>query len=112
MIFTNIVKNTETLIFIGFPLVRIFGLELIFGVNRSIIVKHIKNVYESGELEEVATWAIIAHVCLYRARSCPYYPTFCPDDQKIFSEGELDLSLVCAKFAHTGEYGCIPARRA
>ena len=25
--------------------------------------------------------------------------------KNIFSEGELDSSLVCAKFAHTGEYG-------
>ena len=34
----------------------------LFGVDRTVIVKHIKNVYESGELDEVATCAIIAHV--------------------------------------------------
>ena len=34
----------------------------LFGVDRTVIVKHIKNVYESGELEEVATCAKIAHV--------------------------------------------------
>ena len=34
----------------------------LFGVDRTVIVKHIKNVYDSGELEEVTTCAKIAHV--------------------------------------------------
>ena len=34
----------------------------LFGVDRTVIVKHIKNVYESGELDEVATCAKIALV--------------------------------------------------
>ena len=34
----------------------------LFGVDKTVIVKHIKNVYESGELEEVTTCAKIAHV--------------------------------------------------
>ena len=34
----------------------------LFGVDRTVIVKHIKNVYECGELDEVATCAKIAHV--------------------------------------------------
>ena len=34
----------------------------LFGVDRTVIVKHIKSVYESGELDEVATCAKIAHV--------------------------------------------------
>ena len=34
----------------------------LFGVDRTVIVKHIKNVYESRELDEVATCAKIAHV--------------------------------------------------
>ena len=34
----------------------------LFGVDRTVVVKHIKNVYESGELDEMATCAKIAHV--------------------------------------------------
>ena len=34
----------------------------LFGVDRTVIVKHIKSVYESGELNEVATCAKIAQV--------------------------------------------------
>lgn len=34
----------------------------IFGVDRTVIVKHIKNVYESGELDESSTCAKIAQV--------------------------------------------------
>ena len=34
----------------------------LFGVDRTVIVKHIKNVYECGELDEVATCAKIAQV--------------------------------------------------
>ena len=34
----------------------------LFGVDRTVIVKHIGNVYESGELDEISTCAIIAQV--------------------------------------------------
>ena len=34
----------------------------LFGVDRSVINKHIKNVYKTGELEEVSTCAKIAQV--------------------------------------------------
>ena len=34
----------------------------LFGVDRTVIVKHIKNVYESGELDELATCVKIAQV--------------------------------------------------
>ena len=41
----------------------------LFGVDRTVIVKHIKNVYESGELDEVATCAKNAHVQIEGGRS-------------------------------------------
>ena len=34
----------------------------LFGVDRTVIVKHIRNIYDSGELEEEGTCAIIAQV--------------------------------------------------
>lgn len=34
----------------------------LFGVDRTVIVKHIGNVYDNGELDEIATCAIIAQV--------------------------------------------------
>ena len=34
----------------------------VFGVDRSVIGKHIRNVYKTGELEKESTWAKIAHV--------------------------------------------------
>ena len=37
----------------------------LFGVDRTVIVKHIKNVYESGELDEMATCAKNAQVGEY-----------------------------------------------
>lgn len=33
----------------------------LFGVERSVITKHLKNIYESGELDEEATSAKFAH---------------------------------------------------
>ena len=33
-----------------------------FGVDRSVIGKHIRNVYKTGELEKESTWAKIAQV--------------------------------------------------
>ena len=35
---------------------------VLFGVDRSVIVKHIRNIYKSGELDEKATCAKIAQV--------------------------------------------------
>ena len=32
-------------------------LAMVFGVDRSVIGKHIRNVYKTGELDKVATWA-------------------------------------------------------
>ena len=37
-------------------------LATVFGVDRSVIGKHIRNVYKTGELDREATWAILAHV--------------------------------------------------
>jgi len=34
----------------------------LFGVDRSVVTKHLKNIYESGELDEVATSAKFAQV--------------------------------------------------
>lgn len=34
----------------------------LFGVDRSVVTKHLKNIYESGELEETATSAKFAQV--------------------------------------------------
>ena len=34
----------------------------VFGVDRSVIGKHIRNIYKTGELEQGATWAKIAQV--------------------------------------------------
>jgi hypothetical protein len=34
----------------------------VFGVDRSVIGKHIRNVYKTGELEKESTWAKIAQV--------------------------------------------------
>lgn len=34
----------------------------VFGVDRSVIGKHIRNIYKTGELEQESTWAKIAHV--------------------------------------------------
>jgi hypothetical protein len=34
----------------------------LFGVDRSVITKHLKNIFESGELDPQATCAIIAQV--------------------------------------------------
>ena len=38
------------------------GLSVVFGVDRSVIGKHIRNVYKTGELDREATWAKIAQV--------------------------------------------------
>ena len=35
---------------------------ILFGVDRTVIVKHIGNIYKSGELEEARTCAEIAQV--------------------------------------------------
>ena len=35
---------------------------LVFGVDRSVIGKHIRNIYKTGELEQISTWAKIAQV--------------------------------------------------
>ena len=37
-------------------------LATVFGVDRSVIGKHIRNVYKTGELDREATWARIAQV--------------------------------------------------
>ena len=37
-------------------------LAIVFGVDRSVIGKHIRNVYKTGELDKEATWAKIAQV--------------------------------------------------
>jgi hypothetical protein len=37
-------------------------LSMVFGVDRSVIGKHIRNVYKTGELDREATWAKIAQV--------------------------------------------------
>jgi len=37
-------------------------LATVFGVDRSVIGKHIRNVYKTGELDREATWAKIAQV--------------------------------------------------
>ena len=37
-------------------------LAMVFGVDRSVIGKHIRNVYKTGELDREATWAKIAQV--------------------------------------------------
>ena len=37
-------------------------LAMVFGVDRSVIGKHIRNVYKTGELDKEATWAKIAQV--------------------------------------------------
>ena len=37
-------------------------LSIVFDVDRSVIGKHIRNVYKTGELVKEATWAKIAHV--------------------------------------------------
>ena len=34
----------------------------VFGVDRSVIGKHIRNIYKTGELEQKSTWAKIAQV--------------------------------------------------
>ena len=35
---------------------------LLFGVDRTVIVRHVGNIYKSGELDEDSTCAKIAHV--------------------------------------------------
>ena len=37
-------------------------LSVVFGVDRSVIGKHIRNVYKTGELDREATWAKITQV--------------------------------------------------
>ena len=37
-------------------------LATVFGVDRSVIGKHIRNIYKTGELDREATWAKIAQV--------------------------------------------------
>lgn len=34
----------------------------IFGVQRPAITKHLKNIYESGELDEISTSSILEHM--------------------------------------------------
>ena len=38
------------------------GLAELFGVERSVITKHLKNIYDSGELDKVSTCAKFAQV--------------------------------------------------
>ena len=38
------------------------GLAELFGVERSVITKHLKNIYDSGELNKVSTCAKFAQV--------------------------------------------------
>ena len=37
------------------------GLAELFGVERSVITKHLRNIYDSGELDKVSTCAKFAH---------------------------------------------------
>ena len=37
------------------------GMAELFGVDRSVITKHLKNVFDTSELEEVSVCAKIAH---------------------------------------------------
>ena len=45
-------------------------LGILFGVDRTVVNRHIRNIYKSGELEETATCAKIAQVQNEGAR-CP-----------------------------------------
>ena len=48
-------------------------LATVFGVDRSVIGKHIRNVYKTGELDREATWAKIAQVQIEGGRQVRRY---------------------------------------
>ena len=67
----------------------------LFGRDRSVISKHVKNIFDSGELEENAVCAKFALLIT---------PQFLREPN-IFDSGELEENAVCAKFAHTAADG-------
>ena len=48
-------------------------LAMVFGVDRSVIGKHIRNIYKTGELDREATWAKIAQVQMEGGRQVNDY---------------------------------------
>jgi hypothetical protein len=48
----------------------------LFGVNRTVITKHLINIFTTNELDEISVWAKIAHTAAQTINLflCPYYP--------------------------------------
>ena len=57
----------------------------LFGVQRPAITKHLKNIFESGELKEDVVSSILEHTTQHGAI--------------IYAEGELNKEATCAKIA-------------
>ncbi len=62
----------------------------LFGVDRTVINRHIRNVYRTGELEENVTCAKIAQVQNEGGREVDYFiRSSLPPKEKVFVEGKM-----------------------
>ena len=48
---------------------------LLFGVQRPAITKHLKNIFESGELDEKVVSSILEHTTIHGVSSTPFMKT-------------------------------------
>ena len=67
----------------------------LFGVNRQAVTKHLKNIYESNELEESATCSILELVQKEGKRQVRREATVCPSVSSRMRKKDKALRMYC-----------------